>query len=191
MREGESESSRDEAMKEPRMAETAAARAGQPGSDPARARSEALIRRIADRIASGTTDETAGPMVESVADFLSLERHAKERERLFFDTPQVVGFAGEVARPGQYLTAEAMGIPIVVTRSADGRLHALVNACAHRGARVAKGHGTLAGRRLRCGFHGWTFELDGRLASRPSDASFAPIADGDTRCHLTRLPVSD
>ena len=53
------------------MAETAAARAGQPGSDPARARSEALIRRIADRIASGTTDETAGPMVESVADFFT------------------------------------------------------------------------------------------------------------------------
>lgn len=162
-----------------------------PRIDPVRARTDALIRRIALRIASGTTDETAEPMVESVADFLSPERHAMERERLFLDTPQVVGFAGEVARPGQYLTAEAMGIPIVVTRSADGRLHALVNACVHRGARVAKGHGTVAGRRLRCGFHGWTFELDGRLASRPSDGCFPPIAAGDTRCNLTRLPVSD
>ena len=118
----------------------------------------------------------------------SPERFLLERERLFLDTPQVIGFAGEVARPGQFITAEAMGIPIVVTRAADGRLHALVNACAHRGARVAKGHGCVAGRRLRCGFHGWTFDLDGRLASRPHDGYFAPP---DADCHLTRLPVSD
>ncbi|MEZ4334270.1 MAG: aromatic ring-hydroxylating dioxygenase subunit alpha [Myxococcota bacterium] len=173
------------------MTEPVQPQAEQPATDPVRARTDALIRRIAQRIATGTTDESPGPMTESVAAFLSVERHAAERERLFLDTPQVVGFAGEVARPGQYLTAEAMGIPIVVTRAADGGLHALINACAHRGARVAKGCGTLAGRRLRCGFHGWTFELDGRLASRPSAASFAPIAAGDPRCDLTRLPVSD
>jgi len=154
----------------------------------ARARTRGLVRRIAERIASGTTDEAPGPSTEDVADFLSPERFARERRKLFLETPQVVGFAGEVAAPGSYLTAESMGLPIVVTRDADGRLHALVNACAHRGAKVARGHGALPGRRLRCGFHGWTFGLDGRLASRPSDRCFAPPGPGD---HLTALPVSD
>ena len=158
------------------------------GQEEASNRTRTLVGRIAQRIATGTTDESAAPESERVEEFLSPERLALERERLFFETPQVIGFAGEVARPGQFMTAEAMGIPIVVTRGADGRLHALVNACAHRGALVAKGHGTVAGRRLRCGFHGWTFGLDGRLASRPSDGCFAP-ADAD--CDLTRLPVSD
>lgn len=151
-------------------------------------RTQALVRRIADRIESGTSDESSAPRSENVADFLSPDRFERERRKLFFETPQIVGFAGEVAAPGNYLTAEAMGVPIVVTRDADGRLHALVNACAHRGARVAKGQGVVAGRRLRCGFHGWTFGLDGRLASRPSAAGFDP---SDADCHLTRLPVSD
>lgn len=157
-------------------------------ADEVRGRTHALIARIAERIASGTTDESPVPETEEVADFLSPERFALERERLFLETPQVIGFAGEVAQPGQFITAEAMEIPIVVTRAADGRLHALVNACAHRGARVAKGHGSLPGRRLRCGFHGWTFGLDGRLASRPQDGCFAAP---DASCDLTRLPVSD
>lgn len=157
-------------------------------SDEARRRTRALVGRVAERIASGTTDECAASRTEEVEDFLSPARFSLERERLFLDTPQVIGFAGEVAEPGQFITAEAMGIPIVVTRTAEGRLSALVNACAHRGARVAKGHGKVAGRRLRCGFHGWTFDLDGRLASRPRDGFFSP-ADAD--CHLTRLPVSD
>jgi phenylpropionate dioxygenase-like ring-hydroxylating dioxygenase large terminal subunit len=158
------------------------------GAEVARRRAHVLTGRIAERISTGTTDESLAPETEDVADFLSPERFALERERLFLDTPQVIGFAGEVAQPGQFITAEVMGIPIVVTRAVDGELHALINACAHRGARVARGRGTVAGRRLRCGFHGWTFGLDGRLASRPQEDCFdEPNAD----CDLTPLPVSD
>jgi len=154
----------------------------------ARERTRGLVRRIAERISSGTTDVAPAPYAEDVADFLSPARFERERRKLFLETPQVVGFAGEVAAPSSYLAVESMGIPIVVTRDHEGRLHAFVNACAHRGARVARGHGVAAGRRLRCGFHGWTFGLDGKLASRPSDACFERATPADA---LTALPVSD
>jgi hypothetical protein len=37
----------------------------------------------------------------------------------------VIGFSGEVKEPGSYITAEAMGTPVVVTRDNDGQLECL------------------------------------------------------------------
>lgn len=145
-----------------------------------------LIERMIQRVNSDTTDQAPEMMVETAAAFLDPERLTLERQRLFLDTPQVIGFAGEVAQPNAYITAEVMNIPIVVTRAQDGQLRAFVNACAHRGARVAKDCGVK--KRLTCGFHGWSYALDGTLAGRPKDDAFdTPGAE----THLQALPVSD
>ena len=80
----------------------------------------------------------------------------------FFDTPQVIGFAGEIQAPGSYLATEVMGIPVLLTRDELGTLRAFINACAHKGAKVADGRG--ARLKLTCKFHGWTYGLDGGLS---------------------------
>lgn len=145
-----------------------------------------VIARLIERAAAGSLDQAPGTMTEDLSDFFDPDRFERERQQFFLDTPQIVGFAGEVRGTGSYLAAESMGIPVVVTRTGDGELRAFVNACAHRGAQLAKGHGT--GQRLTCGFHGWTYSLDGRLAGRRADDCFEPVANG---CSLVRLPVSD
>lgn len=145
-----------------------------------------LIQRLIERIDTNTTDEVPDMMTESVADFLCPERFARERQQFFVDAPQVIGFAGEVQDPDSFLTAEVMGVPVLVTRDNNGTLRAFVNACAHRGAKVAHGNGNKG--RLTCKFHGWTYALDGSLYGRPQDACFdKPGAD----CRLKSLPVSD
>lgn len=146
----------------------------------------ALMRRLIARVETNTVDEAPAMMKESVADFLSPARFTRERQQFFLDSPQVIGFAGEVKEPGSFLTAEAMGIPLLVTRDSTGQLRAFVNACAHRGAKVAHGHGNKP--RLTCKFHGWSYGMDGRLAGRPQAACFEPA---DPHCGLTMLPVSD
>lgn len=149
-------------------------------------RDRRLLERLVARIADGSTDESARMRMEDPADFLSTERHARERERLFLRTPQVVGFAGELREPGSYLATEILGHPVLVTRDEEGRLHALRNACAHRGGRVASGHGKRGA--LSCRFHGWTYSLDGSLRGVPRGECF----DVDpARCALPRLAVSD
>lgn len=146
----------------------------------------ALIKRLIDRIETNTTDEAPGMMTESVADFLCPQRFLRERQQFFLQSPQVIGFAGEVKDPGSYITAEAMGIPVIVMRDNDGTLRAFVNACAHRGAKVAHGCGNK--QRLTCRFHGWTYSLDGQLYGRPQDGCFEKA---DKSCGLKQLPVSD
>lgn len=151
-----------------------------------RADTLALMRRLIDRVTSNTIDEAPAMMTENVAEFLCPQRFARERQQFFLDSPQVIGFAGEVKEPGSFITSEAMGIPLLVTRDNHGQIRAFVNACAHRGARVAHGHGSKA--RLTCKFHGWSYGMDGQLAGRPQEACFD---QSDRRCGLTPLPVSD
>jgi choline monooxygenase len=93
------------------------------------------------------------------------EMHALELERIFARTWQPVGRAAQVAHAGDYFTAEVAGRPVVVVRDEGGELRAFYNVCRHRAGPVAVG----CGRRksLQCAYHGWTYKLNGALATTP------------------------
>src|ERR1700682_263081 len=96
----------------------------------------------------------------------------RERVRVFGRTWQLVGRCEQVAQPGSYFTADVAGEPIVVVRGQDGVLRALSKVCRHRGGPVAAGEGTC--RAFRCGYHGWSYGLDGRILATPE---FAGVQD--------------
>lgn len=85
----------------------------------------------------------------------------EERRRVFGRTWQLAGRAEQVAEPGRFFTTEVGGEPVIVVRDDDGRLRAFSNVCRHRAGPVAAGEGLC--RSFRCGYHGWTYGLDGRL----------------------------
>ncbi|MGX8014202.1 aromatic ring-hydroxylating oxygenase subunit alpha (plasmid) [Mesorhizobium sp. ORM8.1] len=72
-----------------------------------------------------------------------------------------VGRVEELAKPGDYLTVEIVGEPIIVTRDRKGDLNAFYNMCAHRGVAVAEGVGNT--RAFLCPYHGWVYDLQGKL----------------------------
>ena len=99
-----------------------------------------------------------------------------ERKRIFLRSWQLVGTleqgCGEVngvrrsiADPESFFTADVAGEPIVVTRDKQGTLRAFSNVCRHRAGPIASGSGCK--NVLRCGYHGWTYTLDGRLIGTP------------------------
>jgi choline monooxygenase len=91
---------------------------------------------------------------------------AREMERVFGRTWQLVGRAEQAAEPGQFFTAVVADEPVVIVRGPDERLRVFSNVCRHRAGPVAT---EAAGRRksFRCGYHGWTYSLDGRLTATP------------------------
>ncbi len=106
-----------------------------------------------------------------------------EKEKIFARTWQVVGHSDQVKNAGDYFTTELVGEPLLVVRGADGKLRAFYNVCRHRAGPPAEGCGT---RKLfRCGYHGWTYGLDGALISatevegvegfRAEDFALAPV----------------
>ena len=88
-----------------------------------------------------------------------------ERDRIFARTWQMVGREDQVAAVGSYFTAEIAGEPLLVVRGGDRTLRALSNVCRHRAGPVAKGEGTCGA--FRCGYHGWSYALDGQLSNTP------------------------
>jgi choline monooxygenase len=91
---------------------------------------------------------------------------ALERRTVWSRTWQVVGRAAQVAEPGQFLTATVGGEPIVVVRGADGVLRGFFNVCRHHAAAVLTAPCGQVDR-LRCPYHGWTYDLAGRLRGVP------------------------
>jgi len=108
---------------------------------------------------------------------------AAEKEKIFARTWQVAGHTSQVASPGDFFTTELDGEPLVFVRGLDGHLRGFYNVCRHRAGPPAEGCGS---RKLfRCGYHGWTYNLDGSLISateidgvegfRPEDFALAPV----------------
>ncbi len=89
-----------------------------------------------------------------------------EMSRIFGNAWIYVGHESQVRNPGDYFTATVARRPLVISRGPDGRIHALHNQCAHRGAMVvANDRGTTS--EFQCCYHGWTYHLDGRLKAVP------------------------
>jgi len=89
----------------------------------------------------------------------------EEKRKVFGRTWQLVGRAEQVAAPGQYFTATIADEPLIVVRGADENLRAFSNVCRHRAGPVAAGAGQC--KSFRCGYHGWTYSLDGNLVATP------------------------
>ena len=90
-----------------------------------------------------------------------------EVERLFRRSWGYVGTLSELRNVGDYISTYVGGIPVAVVRGEKG-LSALVNVCRHRRHEVMKGRGNA--RVLRCGYHAWTYDLEGCLKAAPRTA---------------------
>jgi choline monooxygenase len=108
---------------------------------------------------------------------------AQEKSRIFARTWQVVGHASQVSNPGDYFTTDLLGEPLLLVRGSDQRLRGFYNVCRHRAGPAAEGCGSR--KLLRCGYHGWTYGLDGSLIRatemdgvegfRPEDFALVPV----------------
>jgi len=91
------------------------------------------------------------------------EIYRLEQERIFRGPVwNYLCLEAELPEPGCFRTTYAGETPVIVTRSKDGGIHALVNRCAHKGAMLCLEPG---GRRqaFTCVYHAWTYDLTGKL----------------------------
>jgi len=98
-----------------------------------------------------------------------------ELQNVFTHSWQVIARADQVNEPGQYVTADVAGEPIVVVKGNDNILRGFFNVCRHHAAAVmTETEGTAA--QLRCPYHGWTYSLAGELKGTPD---FTGVCDFD------------
>jgi choline monooxygenase len=72
-----------------------------------------------------------------------------------------------VPEPGDTFPLRIHDQSLLVVRGEQGELRVFYNLCRHRGARLVDAPCRVAGARIRCPYHAWSYHLDGRLASAP------------------------
>ena len=97
---------------------------------------------------------------------------ALERDNLFLTHWQVAGHECDLPSPGDWLSFDMLGERAVVVRSQDGALRAFHNICRHRGSRLVDGAQGQCRGALVCPFHGWVYDLDGRLRGAAQPGTF-------------------
>jgi phenylpropionate dioxygenase-like ring-hydroxylating dioxygenase large terminal subunit len=111
-----------------------------------------------------------------------------EVERLFRKLPLIAAHSSELA-PGQVLAHDAYGVPMLLTRDADGVARAFLNVCRHRGMRLVDGAAAQDKPSISCPYHGWTYRLDGTLRHMLHADAFDKCAPGARE--LAPLPCAE
>ena len=146
-----------------------------------------LARRLLQHIDQKTTDMAEGCLEVACETYTSVARHVEEWNVLFLNQPLVLCMSGALPQPNTYLAIELCDTPLLLTRDADGKVHALLNSCRHRGARVADGCGEA--KRFTCPFHAWTYNAAGELVGMPVANAFEGMSRKDKG--LIELPVDE
>jgi Rieske 2Fe-2S family protein len=91
-----------------------------------------------------------------------------------------VGRADELAHPGDQKAVYIAGEGILLVRGDDGVLRGFYNVCRHRAHELLAPSACAHARTIRCPYHGWTYDLDGRLKAAPrfNQPGFQPDAHG-------------
>jgi phenylpropionate dioxygenase-like ring-hydroxylating dioxygenase large terminal subunit len=117
--------------------------------------------------------------------YLDANRAPLEYSAIFAPSWQFVCHASDLPASGTAVRFDCGGHSAVVLRTKAGGLQGFRNACRHRGARLVDGdaHTGLAfciDGRLRCPYHGWTYDESGALVSIPAGQHFDEF---DTDAH--------
>ncbi len=137
---------------------------------------------------AGTIDQEPDVLRVAASHYYDAERWRAEIDKVFKRMPLLLATTAELRNPGDYKSLEAVGVPILISRGADGEARAFVNMCSHRGAVIVPaGRGST--KRFTCPYHAWTYDGEGALVAVYKEADFGSI---DKSCNgLTRLPIAE
>ncbi|RPI13611.1 MAG: aromatic ring-hydroxylating dioxygenase subunit alpha [Lysobacterales bacterium] len=98
--------------------------------------------------------------------YLGEDMLALDRRAVFARTWQFVAHRAQLEAPGDHVVEQVAGMPVLLLRGRDGVLRAFPNVCRHRAGPLAHSSGKGLGA-LRCRYHGWLYDQEGRLVAAP------------------------
>jgi phenylpropionate dioxygenase-like ring-hydroxylating dioxygenase large terminal subunit len=119
--------------------------------------------------------------------------YQREVDEILLPSWQVVCHESDLPDKGDFQRLDFVGRPIFVIRGGDGRLRCFYNVCRHRAARLLDGDVHGRGRcergRVVCPYHGWSYDLEGRLCGVPSRDSYGDLDLADWSLRSPELEI--
>ena len=128
---------------------------------------------------------STAPETLNVKRYVDAASYARERAAIFARSWLFIGHESQFSATGSVVATTIAGFPLLVVRDDKGQLRAYHNVCRHRAGPLAPDGESQCSARLTCRYHGWSYALDGRLASardfgpalafNPRDYSLYPL----------------
>jgi phenylpropionate dioxygenase-like ring-hydroxylating dioxygenase large terminal subunit len=117
-----------------------------------------------------TSDPFPEPVIYSPEAYISEDYARAERDKLWRKVWLQAGRIEDLPEVGSYITYDILDDSVLIVRTAPDRIKAYHNVCTHRGRRLVDtppGKRNAMGKKPRfvCGFHIWTFDLEGRASN--------------------------
>ena len=147
-----------------------------------------LAQEILAHIAKKSTDVAQDITEHPISAYTCEDRLTKEQRVLFQESPLFVGLSCLLKEPGDFFTDDQSGTPLLLVRDTNGEFRAFINACRHRGSRIAEDSGN-AGGAFVCPYHGWSYQTTGKLNGIPYQQYFEQV--DQSKCNLTELASAE
>ncbi len=136
-----------------------------------RTEDQARLKAEVDHYLSSGTTAMAEALFHNPVKVYADPQHLAAEHEVLRSSPLVIAHESELANPGDFVTHDLSGVPVLAVRQADGSVKAFVNLCRHRGAQIMMVPSGCE-RRFTCPFHAWTYKLDGSLGTVPNEDGF-------------------
>jgi len=146
---------------------------------------ELSVTEYALKLVEGRTSDMAPTVYEIPVDVYTDPEHGRREAAMFRRLPLLAAMSCQIPRPGDFAAVELLGVPLLLTRDREGQVNAFLNVCRHRGMKLTEGRGTAD--RVKCPYHAWAYDLNGKLVGVPRGRQGFPEL-----CHDDRglVPVS-
>ena len=97
--------------------------------------------------------------------------YQEELKKIFARAWNFMCHESQIPTPGSFFLNRIGADHVIVVRDRNEQVQVLLNSCSHRGNTVCRAEqGTT--RSFFCSYHGWNFDLDGRLVAVPGEEDF-------------------
>jgi nitrite reductase/ring-hydroxylating ferredoxin subunit len=121
--------------------------------------------------------------------YVSPDYFKREMDRMWPRTWQWACREEHITNPGDYYVYDVGPYSLIVTRTPGGEIKAFHNSCLHRGTKLKPSFSEGTTQKLACPFHGWTWNLEGKLIELPCEWDFPHVAKEKAKLPEARVGV--
>ena len=141
----------------------------------------------AENVEWSISDQNAGYSLPSRY-FYDENVFQREKSKIFFKSWHLVGHMNELREPGSFVTHDIFDQSVIVIAGREGKIRAFHNVCQHRGNRLVEARRGKSPT-LTCGYHAWTYALDGCLRGAPNVQGIADFRKSDHGLKPVRVEI--
>jgi Rieske 2Fe-2S family protein len=136
-------------------------------------------RALAEQLVTGEKPAFHDVVELDASVYIDPLRFERERRVLFERMPLLLAPSALLPDNNTAIAHDGYGVPLIISRDGEGRVHVMANVCRHRGTRLIESAEVVSAKRIICPYHAWTYGSDGALMAIPRSECFPGVDKAD------------